>query len=226
MVSFLCMVASETRVTTRIIGRPTLEQLREHFYPLARVHDRDRSVHPRRVVLLRVVDAEDRAHRGEEVRHGDGTLGHRGAIAVGPGDYLAALDPAAGSLAPPGSGPVVTPAASTLRRPPELPHPDDQRRRQPPAPVQGLDKRRHRDVTLLRERAGAGEVVAVRVPADAVTHHHFHERDASLDQPPGHQAALPEIAGLTPKNLACSWLGRAAPFGSAPIGLADRVRLV
>jgi hypothetical protein len=48
-----------------------------------------------------------------------------------------------------------------------------------------------------------------------------------LDQPPGHQAALPEAAGLTLADLPVRpGLGRAAPAGRPPEGVADRVRLL
>src|SRR5262245_57610646 len=146
------------------------------------------------MVLASVIDADNGAHGGEEIGHADRALDDRGGVPVGAADDLAPLDTAADQYAAPGTRPVVTPAAGTLRRPAELAHPHDQRRvEEPPAP-QVLDERRHRGVALQGEGPRPGEVVPVRVPAGAVAHHHLHKRDARLHQPPGHQAAVAETA--------------------------------
>src|SRR5439155_13432779 len=130
-------------------------QLADRFSAL--IDDADRPT-ARRLGLLRVVDAQDRADGGHEVLDADGTIAHLGAVAVGRADGLAALDAAADQYTAPGLRPVVATASILadvdLRRAAELAHPDDQRRVEQAALLQISHQRRHPLIDLRHQPQG------------------------------------------------------------------------
>src|SRR5262249_81925 len=148
-----------------------------------------------RVVLLVVVDAQDRADAGHEVERGDGPFDHGGALGVGLADHLAALDAAAQQHRTPGARVVV--AAGLVATGLELggtaepTQPEAQGGVEQAALLQVGDQGGDGGVDLARQPLDAGEVVLVGVPAAEAD---LDEGHADLDQPAGQQAALGETA--------------------------------
>src|SRR5262249_47186891 len=130
------------------------------------VGNADRPTDIREILLLRI-DAERLADGGDQVGDGDGMFLDGGAVRAGLADDLPRLDATAGENRAPRRGVMVAAIAGVdLRRPPELAHPEHQRRIKQAAVAQVGQQRRPGGVEYPGELLHALKVVRMRIPAE------------------------------------------------------------